>query len=291
MDILCPCCESKKTDCILTNYYNYDLVSCQDCQCVFCYPFKAPGVDFYSEADDWESIRRHSIISKWHKSHPTWKSNNLLDGNGKVLLDIGCGNGDFAEFASMRNFSTIGIDIDKASLKIADRRQLVNAQFVNTTLLDFAKTNKQKFDIISMFEVFEHLDNPKETLEIICSLLKPGGLFIGSLPNENRFLSKKLNLSFALPPYHLTYWTKDSWTNYLQMNQFEKIYCENTAYYGYVSDLLYYKFIERFKKIGTNKILSTFAKAFFVFPKKMEMLIEKGVGKSSSFYFEFKNMG
>jgi 2-polyprenyl-3-methyl-5-hydroxy-6-metoxy-1,4-benzoquinol methylase len=165
MDIVCPCCESLKIKCTVPNYYNYDLIACGNCECVFCYPFEAPKYDFYSEADDWESIRRHSVISKWHRTHPTWQSKNLIHGEGKRLLDIGCGNGDFAEFASKRKFGIVGIDIDKASLKIANRRELENAQFINSTLLDFVKTNTEKFDIISMFEVFEHIKNPNQNFK------------------------------------------------------------------------------------------------------------------------------
>jgi 2-polyprenyl-3-methyl-5-hydroxy-6-metoxy-1,4-benzoquinol methylase len=284
----CPACLSENSRIEKENYYSFQMLICNDCGCEFCNPFKAPDLDFYANANDNESSRRHNVISNWHKTHPTWNSKLLKNGSGLNLLDIGCGNGDFAEFADSNGFNVIGIDIDKSSLKIAQSRGLKNAKFINTTLVEFIKTNSLCFDFISMFEVFEHVDNPNETINLISQLLKPGGYFVGSLPNENRYLAKKVNLKFALPPYHLTYWTTKAWSTYLvKFHNFRLISINNNAYYGYISNIFYQKNLETLN-IKTGTLADFFLKCFWFSIKKIEILFEKLTRNASSFYFEFK---
>jgi SAM-dependent methyltransferase len=287
--INCPVCLYQQTKITLCNYNGYDLLQCNRCGCEFCIPFKAPIFDFYKNASDSESLRRHTKYSKWHVNHPTQFSENLLNGNGKKLLDIGCGNGDFAEFASKRGFEVSGIDIDEASLNIAKSRNLKNTIFFKTTLNSFILETSEKYDVVTMFEVFEHLDNPFETLQLIKQILKPGGLFIGTLPNENRFFSKKINLNFAEPPYHLTFWTKETWTTVLEMQgDFKMEKCSNNVYYGYLSNIALEKSLNKLNVRGKSKLINYSLTAFFLILKKIESLIERLMGKSSSFYFEFR---
>jgi 2-polyprenyl-3-methyl-5-hydroxy-6-metoxy-1,4-benzoquinol methylase len=234
----CPICEEQ--DCLLTkeNYYNYKLHFCNNCKGEFCIPFKTPSIEFYTNASDNESVRRHTVKSKWHITHPSRQSKLLSNGLGKSILDIGCGNGDFAEFVAEKNFKVTGIDIDEASIQNAKSRNLPNSEFIKSTLEDFCR-NGLKFDIVSMFEVFEHVDNPKETIELIKKVLKPKGIFIGSLPSEERYFAKKLNLEFALPPYHLSYWTKETWQHYLEhIHSFKKLHAENNVYFGYLCNIM-----------------------------------------------------
>ena len=59
------------------------------------------------------------------------------------------------------------------------------------------------FDAITLFHVFEHLDKPKETLEIICKILKEDGLLVMSFPNIASWQAKMFDaMSYQndLPP-------------------------------------------------------------------------------------------
>ncbi len=286
----CPICASEKNKIEFAEYHGYQLTTCNECGCCYCQPFKAPNSDFYSSATDNNSEKRHTILYPWPKNHPTYSSSKFTNGEGMTLLDIGCGNGAFAEFANHRNFDVIGIDIDTASLDLAKKRSVQNTIFLNATIFEYLKENpEKKFDIITAFEVIEHLDNPKETIETIKKLLKPDGIFIGTLPNENRLLAKEFNLNFALPPYHLTYWTTETWSNVLNKYfGFKAVVCENNAYYGYLSDISQVTIETKF---GIQKgVLHFLLKAIFTLTKAIERPLEKLIGKSSSFYFEFKKL-
>ena len=54
--------------------------------------------------------------------------------------------------------------------------------------LDFGD---KKFDIITIWHVLEHVPNPCEVLRKIYSLLKPGGIFVVAVPNEENKLFKR----------------------------------------------------------------------------------------------------
>ena len=238
--------------------------------------------DVYSKISKEFNRTRWNVWANVGKFIDSFKSNTI---NG----DIGCGNGDFLEYASSLGMKVIGIDIDENSLLIARSRGLKDSEFHNTTLIEFAKSEEIKFDFISMFEVFEHLDNPNETIQIIKNLLKKDGVFIGTLPNERRFCAKSLNLEYALPPYHLTFWIRKTWTKYLELNGFTTITCANTVYYGYLCDILYFRVLKSFQEIRKRKFLTFSTKVIFTIIKPIEAIIEKITKRSSSFYFEFQS--
>jgi 2-polyprenyl-3-methyl-5-hydroxy-6-metoxy-1,4-benzoquinol methylase len=285
----CPICNGEELSFTIRNYHHYDMLRCATCKGEFAYPFKGPSEEFYDKAADEESTRRHTIKSKWHITHPTRKSPLLTSGAGRTVLDIGCGNGDFAEFAAQQGFNVIGIDIDKTSLQIAQSRNLMNVEFKNMTLFEFATENPRvRFDIIAMFEVFEHVDTPNDTIVAIKKLLKSSGYFIGSLPNEHRFFAKKLNLLFALPPYHLTYWVKDTWHHYLSTKHgLIQHSTSNNVYFGYLTNIIYFKLLKALN-VNEKSIVNTILKIIAYPIRKIEALIEKITDKGSSFYFEYK---
>jgi len=196
-----------------------------------------------------------------------------------MLLDIGCGNGAFAEFAASVGYEVIGIDVDAASIKIAQSRDIPGANFRCCSLKEFCSSLAQfgKFDVITMFEVFEHLDNPQFVLKLVERLLRGQGLFVGSLPNTERVLMWWLNMDYELPPYHLTYWTTRSWSEFLNRNfSFDVLCCESSRYYGYMSDVL----------LNRYRLPSLFGKLISNFLYPVEFKLESYYKVGASFYFE-----
>jgi len=106
------------------------------------------------------------------------------------ILDVGCGNGSNMAFIKKKfNPEIYGIEPSKKAVNEGQKNGL---NIYNGTLNDY-KTN-QKFDIIYLLHVIEHLDNPKETLTKIMHLLKPNGKLVIGTPNTNsleRFLFRK----------------------------------------------------------------------------------------------------
>lgn len=101
---------------------------------------------------------------------------------GAKILDVGCGNGNISLALGSLQYNVLGVDIDSTSVEKAT--QINTFSNVNFELLDANSFNlKEEFDAIVCSEVLEHLDNPIELVRSIYSILKPGGVFVATVPN------------------------------------------------------------------------------------------------------------
>lgn len=97
-------------------------------------------------------------------------------------MDVGCGTGEFLGYLQQtRGWNLYGLEPIKAAAQIADER--TNLPIINTTFENLSDFDDQTFDVITMWEVIEHLYNPILALKKASTLLKPGGILIMSTPN------------------------------------------------------------------------------------------------------------
>lgn len=92
------------------------------------------------------------------------------------LLDIGCGKGHFLAVARDMGFSPV-VGVEPNSQTAANARQEYGLEIV--PLLDRSIFPEDNFDVVTMLHVIEHLFSPKQELETVRRILRPGGfLFI-----------------------------------------------------------------------------------------------------------------
>ena len=99
---------------------------------------------------------------------------------GGAVLDLGCGTGGFLSTLKGPSWKLYGLEMSEAAAEKA--RTCSNAQVFVSDILD-APFAPQSFDLITCFNVFEHLHEPKEVLLRLYNWLKPGGIFYALLPN------------------------------------------------------------------------------------------------------------
>lgn len=98
------------------------------------------------------------------------------------FLDVGAGNGEFVKYLINQGFHGESIDISKEAVQIV-RKQLKGINRVNVKLADiFTYKTKVKYDVIFCFEALEHIENDQLAMKKIYQLLKPGGIFMMSVP-------------------------------------------------------------------------------------------------------------
>jgi 2-polyprenyl-3-methyl-5-hydroxy-6-metoxy-1,4-benzoquinol methylase len=103
--------------------------------------------------------------------------------NVKTVLEIGAGMGGFINVALKRGIEKIiGIEMDKEQVRIA--KEVYNIDLVNSTFEDYILLNNELFDAVHMHHVLEHFKDPKNILNSIYKLLKPGGVLIFEVPNQ-----------------------------------------------------------------------------------------------------------
>jgi polyprenyldihydroxybenzoate methyltransferase/3-demethylubiquinol 3-O-methyltransferase len=111
---------------------------------------------------------------------------------GLRYLDVGCGGGIFAESAARMSQveSVTGIDPSSnvLSVAISHARQDPSLQnesklnYINTSIegLPVPTASIEKFDVLSLFEVIEHISDPSSFLESCLPFVKPGGWIVMS---------------------------------------------------------------------------------------------------------------
>ena len=111
-----------------------------------------------------------AIVSTWRKRLQSVQFSPRV-------LDIGCGRGVF-----LRAFLDQGCDVMGLERPQFDIDPAI-ASSVKTASLSDGSLTKEKFDIIMLWHVLEHMDEPNELLETIAQHLNEGGLLVISVPN------------------------------------------------------------------------------------------------------------
>jgi len=137
---------------------------------------------------------------------------------GERLLDIACGVGygtrlmaDMAETIQM----ALGVDLSKEAVQYALRHYgNERVQFLQHNAMTF--TDEEGFDSIVSVETLEHLNDPAILIQQLIGILRPGGVFIASVPTTP---SKDVN------PFHLNDFTEDSFRNIVAVHGMKEIAC------------------------------------------------------------------
>ena len=155
---------------------------------------------FNQLSDEWWNENGKFKILHQIKSH---RMSYILDqiNNRNIrnlkILDVGCGGGIICEPLARLGAKVTGIDFAPNNIKAAKIHSKKNKLKINYINKDIEKSKlNEKFDIILMFEVLEHLDNWKKTIKNIKKNLNKNGLIIISTINRN-ILSKVLAINIA----------------------------------------------------------------------------------------------
>ncbi len=97
-----------------------------------------------------------------------------------ALLDMGCSSGAFLEFMRGESWELYGIEMSEECAKTAEAKS--GAHVFVGNILD-APFPQQSFDVITCFDVLEHLYEPRKVMARVSEWLKPGGVFYVLVPN------------------------------------------------------------------------------------------------------------
>lgn len=152
--------------------------------------------------------------------------NKLLDEFEKFrktnkILDVGCGLGFFLQEAKKRGWEVYGTEYSETAVERCKEKGLT----IKAGKLEVPMFREDDFDVITSFEVIEHINDPVEEIRKIHELLRSGGLFYCTTPNFNSLLRYYLKGEFNIIGYpeHLTYYTKRTFGKLLRDNGFKKI--------------------------------------------------------------------
>ncbi len=219
----CPVCSTNEL-LELPKYANNYLVKCANCRFVFAK--KIPTTeellahyDNYPRGNSISEITIKRYNELLDKLEPYRKTNNLLD--------VGCGDGFFLETARKRNWNVYGTEYTDAALKICSEKGIQ----MKKGKLSSDNYAPGFFDVLTSFEVIEHINNPIEELLHFSTILRTGGAIYITTPNFNSasryYLKNKWNIIEY--PEHLGYYTQATLTHLFRMHHFKTIKFETTG--------------------------------------------------------------
>src|SRR6266704_5437418 len=188
-EVTCPLCGTQAP---IPFYFRdgiHRLRLCPTCSVVFVYP-RASGSELLSQyspayfAQNYESTRRLQYVSDTATDR---KQGFFLQQAGRLfgkrtgsVLDIGCGTGRFLEFAQTHGWQIAGLELCAGVGRETAAR--LRAQVYLGSVFD-VELPKEKFDLVTMFDCIEHLEDPLRALTICHRTLKPGGVLAITTPN------------------------------------------------------------------------------------------------------------
>lgn len=99
---------------------------------------------------------------------------------GMKTLDIGAGGGEWVYLMQQLGCDSFGVEPNDGYGNFGREKYGVD---VSVGMHQDAVFERGSFDLVTLFQVLEHLAEPVEDLESIASFLKPGGLFMVEVPN------------------------------------------------------------------------------------------------------------
>lgn len=143
-----------------------------------------------------EDMQRHfDTYVRGEKSKDQFKVVQSLTGikSGDRLLDLGCGFGSFVLAARQEGVEAYGIDIAPFDIKFAIKRAKMELGQTESKDIylerDALNTNlpEDHFDVVTAWNVLEHVNDYTKLVKEAYRVLKPGGHFIGVAPNYFSF--------------------------------------------------------------------------------------------------------
>jgi len=198
-------------------------VRCPGCGTLFVSPLPSPEVvratylrpDYHPSAESSaprmrvEAESRACIVAE------------LLPGGGQGarVIEVGCGYGYFLDAVAALGMTAVGIDPANTGIRAAERGHTVHAVWLE------AFRPVERFDVLALFEVLEHLPDPLAALEHMRQWLVPGAVLALSTPSYSGVPARVLGRRYPLitPPDHLEIFTRTGLEHLLARAGFEPL--------------------------------------------------------------------
>lgn len=258
----------------IQNKKSYPIHRCRKCNGAFVFPIpdQAELLDFYAniqeystEVNNFNELQHFKKILDDESNYPNSVvdaariSKNLRElSNGDNALDIGAGYGFFSRTLIDADFKVDAIELSNTSIALY---KLMNGFEPNRILFDtqFSVNNINKYDVVILSQVLEHLPINHFPVKNIHMILKGGGVCSIAVPHFNSYLSilQGKNDMFITPPEHINFFSKDSLIRAFELEGFSLIKIHTISRFDYK--------VIKSKFGGLAPLISAVLKLFFRF--------------------------
>ncbi len=250
----CPVCGSEKSESVFPidkTYASYHsridlsdipvcVVRCNTCSHEFIQPVpQSPFLEaFYSsylnKAKDgfYRDRNKENISEAFRLRYGKWLDRIKSLQEGRTLMDVGAGLGMFLRLAMEKGFTIAGVEPNPESASLLKERYGIT---VHNCMLEELETS-DRYDAITMWDLFEHLPEPRTAIRKIYNILNPAGLVVLEIPVRDSFvhwlvkkvyqisygrIKRPLFLVYGI--HHLQYFSQSSIRTFLMDNGFEVV--------------------------------------------------------------------
>jgi SAM-dependent methyltransferase len=169
------------------------VVRCRSCSLHYVNPRPAAElvIEGYASAEDATFVAQNDqrIHSFQQVLRKVLKFAGLKDGSGKRYLDVGCAGGASLVAARSLGFESVGVE---PSRWMADYGRKTYGVDIRDGVLEPDMFPPGSFDVITLWDVLEHIPEPRPLLERVGELLRPDGVFLVSYPDFRSIMGRIL---------------------------------------------------------------------------------------------------
>ncbi len=253
-EIFCCVCSNTQPNKFTLKYQkeNFAVVTCNDCSHHFIPHYYRKQIQYtqYKNADvtaavragnNWVKVQRHKLRFKFIKKYIK---------SGK-LFDLGAGWGHFMLAGKELGYDVYGVEISEQPYLYC-----VNDLKLPVDHIDFFKMDEtKKFDVITMWDVLEHIDQASPFLEKCNKLTNPGGYLFLQVPQIDSYFAKKHKDNWKMMGLdHVNYFSKKTITQILEKNGYEVLKIKSSFE---IKLFIMYTLLPFFKKFKSAKKQTT----------------------------------
>jgi 2-polyprenyl-3-methyl-5-hydroxy-6-metoxy-1,4-benzoquinol methylase len=205
--------------------------------------------------------------------------------NGRIL-DIGCATGILLSGMQKKGWECFGVEPDTQAAKYAEKRfglSVINGYLENTSFPD------NYFDIITIMDVLEHVQDPIIFINEIKRILKTNGWLIATLPNSfawERYIFGPYWIGWDIPRHYRTFNSKNI-KIFLNQHEFKnvKIFSFTGRQGAFMMSLDFWLKEQRGPKFLKQLLRSLFNSFLFKITTLPIFLIEEYINRSTIMSF------
>jgi SAM-dependent methyltransferase len=176
-----------------------ELFRCAACGFEFCRPVLAGDGDFYAQLEQQKQKYYPPDVPEFIRTLG-WAQER----HWHTVLDIGCGEGAFLDSARAAGLKGTGVELNLLAAEACRKKGHEVHTRLLSELLDGPLASK--FDLVTVFQVLEHVSDPVGFLKHASQFLAPGGCVSVAVPNDRGIYRICPKEPHQWPPHHVTRW-------------------------------------------------------------------------------------